>query len=293
MPKDSSMKKMKTNVWKQQMGAAAKHLKVDFDEKADAFEQNLDRGKSREGALSDFLADQLPTRYSIGEGEVLDSSGGVSDSQDIVIYDNTNVPLLVKSDTGPQKYFAESVYGSIQVKTKLTTPEFESAIENIASVRRLNRQASVHKIGAMTTSTSYKPFGCIFARTGVDPMTMFKVWAEVAYSLEPHVRPNLCCILDCGIFTYYTNERGSASVGNEADAVPVFLQSEESALMFFYLAMTEYMGQLASVQTVGLTQYASGYKYLRRFYSGYEPPSPTESVSDETVTQPEDDSAKQ
>lgn len=47
------------------------------------------KGAEREGVLSSFLAQYLPTRYSISSGQIMDLEGNISRQCDIVIYDST------------------------------------------------------------------------------------------------------------------------------------------------------------------------------------------------------------
>jgi hypothetical protein len=66
-------------------------------------------------------------------------SGTQSAQVDIVVYDAVFSTVLFRN--GPQQLFpAESVYGSIEVKSNLTSAELDRACANVASVKGLLRR---------------------------------------------------------------------------------------------------------------------------------------------------------
>jgi hypothetical protein len=112
-------------------------MQADF-ENSGLFTHMGDRGSFRETIIKDFLRPFLPDCYGLGSGEVFSVNGAQSAQVDIVVYDAVFSTVLFRS--GPQQLFpAESVFGSIEVKSNLTTPELSMACENIASVKRLDR----------------------------------------------------------------------------------------------------------------------------------------------------------
>jgi hypothetical protein len=100
--------------------------------------QEFERGAAREKAVFDFLSKRLPARYGVGEGFVIDGEGGQSDQCDVVIYDRERTPCLSVEPARTIWPF-ESVYGVVQVKSKLTRAQLKDAVENIASFKRLSR----------------------------------------------------------------------------------------------------------------------------------------------------------
>ena len=98
-----------------------------------------DRGAFREAIIKDFLRPFLPDCYGLSSGEIFSMSGTQSAQVDIVVYDALFSTVLFRN--GPQQLFpAESVYGSIEVKSNLSRSEFDRACANVASVKGLPRR---------------------------------------------------------------------------------------------------------------------------------------------------------
>jgi hypothetical protein len=108
-------------------------------QQSNLFAQMGDRGEFREQIIQEFLRPHLPPCYGLDPGEIFSSEGQQSAQIDIVVYDAIFSTVLFQSKT--RKLFpAESVYGSIEVKSTLSLPELDRACANIASVKKLSRQ---------------------------------------------------------------------------------------------------------------------------------------------------------
>jgi len=100
-----------------------------------------DRGSFREAIIRDFLRPFLPECYGLSSGEIFAGDGSHSAQVDIVLYDAVFSTVLFRN--GPQQLFpAESVFGSIEVKSNLSRDELNEACSNIASVKELERAES-------------------------------------------------------------------------------------------------------------------------------------------------------
>jgi hypothetical protein len=107
--------------------------------KSNLFSHMGDRGEFREGVIESFLRPFLPPCYGLASGEVFSAGGQQSAQVDIVVYDAIFSTVLFRN--GSRMLFpAESVYGSIEVKSRLTIEELDRACRNVASVKRLDRQ---------------------------------------------------------------------------------------------------------------------------------------------------------
>ena len=105
------------------------------------FEHRGERGEYRERIVKEFLRPYLPECYGLGRGEVFSENGESSRQIDIVIYDAIFSSVLMR-DGNSQLFPCESVFGSIEVKTELKGETLEQGVENIASLKRLDREAS-------------------------------------------------------------------------------------------------------------------------------------------------------
>jgi len=104
--------------------------------RGDQFAQMGDRGDVREERLTKFLVEQLPGRYSVTSGEIIDAAGNRSGQTDIIIYDGANTRPLVSSGN-VAIVPAEAVLATIEVKSKLTKPEVEKVVKGVQKLRVL------------------------------------------------------------------------------------------------------------------------------------------------------------
>ena len=97
-----------------------------------------DRGEVNEQHFIDFLRKYLPNRYTVEKAIVMDSTGSVSDSIDVVVFDRQYTPTLLDSDK--HRYVpAEAVYAVFECKPKIDKVYLEYAADKAASVRQLKR----------------------------------------------------------------------------------------------------------------------------------------------------------
>jgi hypothetical protein len=94
-------------------------------------------GTVRQLFIDDLLTPLMPEGIRIGTGKITDSKGQLSAETDIVIYDRRSVPPLMY-DPKLGVFPIESVYYAIEVKSKLTSREFESSIEKGMKLRTLS-----------------------------------------------------------------------------------------------------------------------------------------------------------
>jgi len=98
-------------------------------------------GTSREEAIRKFIRCFLPSSYAIGHGEVFSERNERSRQVDVIIHDDVFSPTFKTADGGILVP-CEAVYGIAEVKTRLDSDRWQSALENIASVKRLSRPPS-------------------------------------------------------------------------------------------------------------------------------------------------------
>jgi hypothetical protein len=205
----------------------ANKLLVDFDQIHSQIDHAGERGRQREKAVEAFLVKYLPKKYSIGTGHVIDRQGNISKQCDIVIYDAFNCPLLLVEE-GYQLFPAEAVFGVIEVKSVFDASTAEESVQNIQSVKGLEREEPIA--------------GCVFAyrsRYKTEPKIEAAAYAlsRVNKSVPPRERIDLVCILADGVLLDY---KGSPNWGEgEEGAIQVHLDAEPSVLLLFlYYVMT-------------------------------------------------------
>lgn len=98
-------------------------------------------GDISEGAWRSMLRNFLPRRYEVGTGFVVDSKGGISEQQDVILYDRHYSPALLSTSEPDQPAYVtvESVYAVLEVKPTLNKTNTIAAAAKAASVRQLHR----------------------------------------------------------------------------------------------------------------------------------------------------------
>lgn len=109
---------------------------------------NGDKGEVNEEHFIEFLRTHLPNRYCVEKAIVLDSTGTVSHSIDIVVFDRQYTPTLL--DNKKHRYVpAEAVYAVFECKPCIDKGYLEYAAEKAKSVRQLHRTSvQIHHAGS-------------------------------------------------------------------------------------------------------------------------------------------------
>lgn len=143
-----------------------KKMMEDFDRSKD-IKHPRDLGDAREEILRSFLKTSgfVPDRYGISQNKVrvASGSGHVSPEMDILFYDPDNALRLMRREGGYEVLPAESVYGAIQVKSRLNKGEIKDGLQNLASFKGLKRD--VVRSGGVERGDdeSDRFFGLLFA----------------------------------------------------------------------------------------------------------------------------------
>lgn len=115
--------------------------------KSAAVKHNGSKGTIREDQVADFLREQLPGRYQVVRGELIDSEGNRSRQLDTIIIDrNSAAPFLRGRDTSEWILPVEAALAVIEVKSQLNSTELRSIAENVVSIHQLrpwNKKFSV------------------------------------------------------------------------------------------------------------------------------------------------------
>jgi hypothetical protein len=154
------------------------------------------KGAIRELIINDIIRPFLPQCYGLSGGESFDRNGKVSKQLDLVIYD-TIFSYIVPYSSNFIQFPCESVYGNIEIKSYINKAEFLTAIENIESLKSLDREnsTSLTVTPHSRISVNNKPddrcnyfFGIIFAYDSVEVNTILEYIKEL--TSDPKVLPN-------------------------------------------------------------------------------------------------------
>jgi hypothetical protein len=94
------------------------------------------KGRVREEGVARFLRQQLPNRFSVYEGEAMDTEDRRSTQLDVIVFDGANVsPLWIDEDL--VLIPAESLLAAIEVKTRVTRDEYKNCCRAVRSLSEL------------------------------------------------------------------------------------------------------------------------------------------------------------
>lgn len=201
------------------------------------------KGNATELRWASMLEHYLPKRYAVATAFVLDSTGSLSQQQDLVVYDRQYTPFLLNHDDAV--YIpAEGVYGIFEVKQTLEKDTVAYAGEKAASVRTLLRtSAPITHAGGTFTPRSPIPILagllCTDSRWQQPESHLPAVLGKVA----AEERLDLLCALGTGTYEC-TYEKGVSVTTAPADA----------ALITFFLRL---LARLQGIGTVPAMDYSA------------------------------------
>ncbi len=239
---------------------AAGRISAGFED-SKLFQHSGDKGEFRERVIQEFLRPFLPICYGLGSGAVFSETGASSKQIDVVIYDAAFSTVLFR-DSQNSLFPCESVYGNIEVKSSLTVGELEGAIENIASLKRLQRDDSdmldllpfrrlVVGSGLRYDRTKRNPYlGMVVAYSGAAP-------AAIEAALNGQVRkrnevsgllPDCIFVLDKGyaIVRVADNPKAAPVAISEKAEVCLYkaFDCQGDILPFFYLTLNAALNKI-------------------------------------------------
>jgi len=95
-------------------------------------------GDAREDVVRDYLSEVLPPRFAVDRGKFFDKEGQLSREFDVIISESIDVsPAMVLA--GRRIVPVESVYGVIEVKSKLNKRDYDNFIEAVAEMDKMQR----------------------------------------------------------------------------------------------------------------------------------------------------------
>ncbi len=199
-------------------------------EKSKLFSHMGNRGEFREKVIAEFLRPFLPRCYGLDSGEVFSSDGHKSAQIDIVLYDAMFSTVYPAS--GKMLFPAESIFGSIEVKSNLTIPELDTACGNIASVKTLNRAptdaldllphvrlALGAGLSLMDPHLCNNPYLCIvFGYRGTSAKTIAReLNKRIAANHDRQTLPDFVFVAQPGYMIVRTNANQPAPIGGAFD----------------------------------------------------------------------------
>ena len=262
----------------------ARRLVNDFDEAAGAGHPGL-IGAARETPARLQLERVLPGNVGIGSGIVVDSFGGLSKQQDIVVFEKHLCPVFSINDTPEATYYPiEGVLAVGEVKSSLDRAKLEDAFSKIHSVKSLNRvvEAEEQALGLRPT-VPFRKYGSqsLFSGTEVEqysidrsldqvlgfvlagnsslkPETLLNHAVDLAKSRRPHDAPNTIVSLTDGHISWMKSEKNSLCRSPmEADML-AFCSGKNSGFPWLIFLLRLYAEEGRTVSTRHYRKYFRG-----------------------------------
>lgn len=233
----------------------AKKLKIDFDGITKQIEHNGVKGNAREDLLKDYLRKLLPDKYSISSGIIVDNNQSQSKQQDFIIHDAFNCPGFFKTESNAILPI-ESVYATIEIKSTLDYNTLEQSVENIRSVRKLQKLPNRNIIS--NEYNNQYPLGFVFAYSSKYSLEQLqKKLFELNKTVDGRYQISIICILDKGlIFNVYKDNLTNFTIIPTNDTVLARSDSDiENSLYSFYLLLLQYLDNVY-IQVPSLIEYA-------------------------------------
>lgn len=146
----------------------ARRLVNDFDEAAVVGHPGL-IGSARETPARVQLERVLPGNIGVGSGIVIDSYGGVSKQQDIILFEKHICPVFSINNTPEATYYpVEGVMAVGEVKSSLDKEKLEDAFSKIGSVKSLKRviESEMDDVFGLPATVPYRSYGSQLSACG-------------------------------------------------------------------------------------------------------------------------------
>lgn len=157
-------------------------------------------GDYHEEILRTVIRNFLTKRYSVKKGFIYQGKDNVSNQIDIMIIDETMPAAYLFQEGDFAIVIPEAVVAILEVKTKLNAGNFDKAIDNIASAKRLSQFKA-------------SPFAIVFAYGGTTPSdenldTWFKRPIPTKYKEDFFLGPNAIIFFEEGCLLTRHKENG-------------------------------------------------------------------------------------
>lgn len=226
----------------------AEKMKIDFEYLTKQIKHPELKGRARENVMKDFLKTYLPPALGVESGEIISSNGNVSKQLDIVIFDKSRSPILIRKDE-VHVFPVESVYAVIEVKSNLNSHELEDCIEKIESVKKMSKEAYVKQKGDIIYTANlygkefeyFPTLGFVFAFDSIKLGTLRERLNKKTSEKDFEHRIDTICVLNKGVITNQTKDK-KLNYTPEPGSKLVCIETGNS-LLIFYLLLTEILSQ--------------------------------------------------
>ena len=220
------------------------------------------KGQANEESVRRFLADHFPPSLEFVSGQAVDATGRLSRQLDIMVIDRARTPIFYREGT-VRVVPSEGLVAVVEVTAKLTRKKLSEAIENMLSVKTLEKTAYfegsegplVATFNAYGQEWTHLPtfyFLFAFESQSLDRMREAAAQEITDRGLQPSTRIDTMCVLDAGVITNLFDDGMIDALPTASSSVGSY--STEHALLLFYLLISRYLLQ-AGVAPIEIRRY--------------------------------------
>lgn len=232
-------------------------LQKSMIEKLRMLRDNIDheptKGEGSENIWIKFLADYLPTRYSVAKAKIIDYTGNTSDQIDVVIYDRQYTPFVL-NDSGIKYIPAESVYAVFEAKQDIKKDRLSYGASKINSVRKLLRTTA--PVIDKGTKTDSPPLFRIIGGF----LCLENCWkgsiASSKHFKDFIIKSDANHFIDIGCVLNDRSFKADIDATDELNPkVNILFSAEGETLIFFFLKLVSELQKLGTVRPIDLNKY--------------------------------------
>ena len=124
----------------QKLAIIQKQLHLKLDEIRETHQHKGNKGSNVEQIIRDFLRVYFPSDNRIGQGEIIDSDGGISNQIDVIMTNEYHPHINDLSQ--PSLYFIEGIACAGEIKSILNSKDLETILSNCLRYKKLNLRLS-------------------------------------------------------------------------------------------------------------------------------------------------------
>ncbi|MGG0277785.1 DUF6602 domain-containing protein [Bacillus rhizoplanae] len=228
---------------REKLGSLQRQMELKLEEIQIVHKHRGNRGDNAEEIVREFLREYLPSLQRVGNGEIIDSTGQISNETDIVILNEYHPNL--SSLTNPSVFFIEGVLAAGEVKTNLNSNDIDTTLGKCLKFKNL---VIKHNGGDMIVTSNnsdkerfiHKRAFFLFAFSS--QLTLETILEKVNRfnennSLEITQQIDGIFLLDRGVILNLADGNGTLKVGDKHQHgyVPIS-KEEDSHILFSFLA---------------------------------------------------------
>lgn len=230
-------------------------LLADLDDARARFAQGTDRGTAGlEVPFRRFLAEHLPRRWAVGQGEVVDSAGREAGQTDVLILDDDH-PFHVDPDR-PSLAFIEFVAAAGELKTTLTSDGLQTTLEKSQRFKALRAEEEsgtsiLSYPSDATRFVDHRPYFLVAAKSEMTLETVAKKVRAFDLGVEGQV-VDAVYLLDRGWVVNFGDGMGGLQFLTEAGSVQAWVPREVPAgevLFDFFVWLSAVMPRFVRLGT--------------------------------------------